>query len=60
MCATDSELTGTVRFATVAPSFADLRMTRERGLGDLTSFQVRIYVESPEVLTGMTMEVCDE
>uniref|UniRef100_UPI00402A7CC7 HlyD family secretion protein n=1 Tax=Succinivibrio sp. TaxID=2053619 RepID=UPI00402A7CC7 len=58
--ATDSELTGTVRFATAAPSFADLRMTRERGLGDLTSFQVRIYVDSPEVLTGMTMEVRDE
>lgn len=58
--ATDSELTGTVRFATAAPSFADLRMTRERGLGDLTSFQVRIYVDSKEVLTGMTMEVRDE
>ncbi|MDD6377953.1 MAG: HlyD family efflux transporter periplasmic adaptor subunit [Succinatimonas sp.] len=58
--ATDEDLTGTVRFATVAPTFADLRMTRERGLGDLTSFQVRIYVDSPEVLTGMTMEVRDE
>uniref|UniRef100_UPI00402AB384 HlyD family secretion protein n=1 Tax=Succinivibrio sp. TaxID=2053619 RepID=UPI00402AB384 len=58
--ATDKDLTGTVRFATVAPTFADLRMTRERGLGDLTSFQVRIYVDSPEVLTGMTMEVRDE
>ena len=23
-------------------------------------FQVRIYVDSPEVLTGMTMEVRDE
>ncbi|MCI6345987.1 MAG: hypothetical protein MR777_06375 [Succinatimonas sp.] len=58
--ATNEDLTGTVRFATVAPTFADLRMTRERGLGDLTSFQVRIYVDSPEVLTGMTMEVRDE
>lgn len=58
--ATDKDLTGTVRFATVAPTFADLRMTRERGLGDLTSFQVRIYVDSKEVLTGMTMEVRDE
>ncbi|MBQ8023915.1 MAG: HlyD family efflux transporter periplasmic adaptor subunit [Succinivibrio sp.] len=58
--ATDKDLTGTVRFATAAPTFADLRMTRERGLGDLTSFQVRIYVDSPEVLTGMTMEVRDE
>lgn len=58
--ATDKDLTGTVRFATAAPSFADLRMTRERGLADLTSFQVRIYVDSPEVLSGMTMEVRDE
>uniref|UniRef100_UPI00402A744E HlyD family secretion protein n=1 Tax=Succinivibrio sp. TaxID=2053619 RepID=UPI00402A744E len=58
--ATDKDLTGTVRFATATPSFADLRMTRERGLGDLTSFQVRIYVDSLEVLTGMTMEVRDE
>lgn len=58
--ATDSDLTGTVRFSTAAPSFADLRMTRERGLADLTSFQVRIYVNSPDVLTGMTMEVQDE
>ncbi len=52
---------GTVRFCTAAPSFADLRMTREHGSADLTSFQVRIYVEPLEqLLPGMTIEVRDE
>lgn len=56
--ALDKEVTGKVRFATAAPSFADLRMTRERGQADLTSYQVRIYMESiPHLLTGMTLEV---
>ena len=56
--ALDKTVNGTVRFATAAPSFADLRMTRERGQADLTSYQVRIYVESiPQLLTGMTIEV---
>ena len=56
--ALDKEVKGKVRFATAAPSFADLRMTRERGQADLTSYQVRIYMESiPKLLTGMTLEV---
>ncbi|MCX8639752.1 MULTISPECIES: HlyD family secretion protein [unclassified Gilliamella] len=56
--ALDKEVKGKVRFATAAPSFADLRMTRERGQADLTSYQVRIYMESiPHLLTGMTLEV---
>lgn len=51
-------VTGTVRFVEAAPSFADLRSTRERGQADLTSFQVRIYVApDEELLTGMTLEV---
>lgn len=51
---------GVVRFANAAPSFADLRMTRERGQADLTSYQVRIYTEQqPRLLTGMTLEVDD-
>ena len=48
---------GIVRFAQAAPTFADLRMTREHGTADLTSFQVRIDVNDPKVLTGMTIEV---
>ncbi|MCO6524026.1 MAG: hypothetical protein J6562_03255, partial [Candidatus Schmidhempelia sp.] len=58
--ALDAEVSGIVRFATVAPSFADLRMTRERGQADLTSYQVRVYMQDiPKLLTGMTIEVND-
>ena len=58
--ALNSEVKGVVRFANVAPSFADLRTTRERGQADLTSYQVRIYVDDiPHLLTGMTIEVND-
>ncbi len=49
---------GTVRIATAAPSFADLRSTRERGQADYTNYKIRVYVEPvPELLTGMTLEV---
>ncbi len=59
--ATEEEVEGTVRFATAAPSFADLRMTREHGQADLTMFKVRIYIdEKADVLCGMTLEVNDE
>jgi len=59
--ATEEEVEGVVRFATAAPSFADLRMTREHGQADLTMFKVRIYIdEKADVLCGMTLEVNDE
>lgn len=52
------ESLGSVRFAQMAPSFSDLRMSREHGQADLTSYQVRIYFnDSIELLTGMTGEV---
>lgn len=56
--AVDNIIHGIVRFNTAAPSFADLRMTREHGQADLTSFQVRIYIK-PEhgIMPGMTVEV---
>ncbi len=55
------EVKGKVRFATAAPSFADLRTTREQGQADLTAYQVRIYLNPfAELLTGMTVEVNDE
>lgn len=58
--ALDTEVKGVVRFANAAPSFSDLRMTRERGQADLTSYQVRIYTQNnPQLLTGMTLEVDD-
>ncbi len=56
--ATDEEVSGIIRFVTAAPSFADLRMTREHGQADLTMFKVRVYLEKPEsCLAGMTLEV---
>lgn len=59
--ALDREISGTVRFVQAAPSFADLRMTREQGQADLTSFKMRIYVDGdPDLLTGMTLEISDE
>ncbi|CQD42713.1 secretion protein HlyD family protein [Yersinia mollaretii] len=58
--ALDTQVKGVVRFANAAPSFSDLRMTRERGQADLTSYQVRIYTEvKPQLITGMTLEVDD-
>ena len=52
------DIEGTVRFITVAPGFADLKMTREKGQSDLSAFQVRIYTERENgILPGMTVEV---
>ncbi|WP_019554977.1 HlyD family secretion protein [Propionispira raffinosivorans] len=49
---------GNIRYIMAAPGFADLKMSREKGQADLTSFQVRIYVTPMEnLLPGMTIEV---
>jgi len=49
---------GKVRLLTQAPGFADLKQSREKAQADLTSFQVRIYVEPQEgVRPGMTIGV---
>ncbi|MCR5084034.1 MAG: HlyD family efflux transporter periplasmic adaptor subunit [Succinivibrionaceae bacterium] len=51
---------GKVRYIRAAPSFADIRMTREQGQADLTSFEMRIYVEPTEgLIPGMTLELGD-
>ncbi|MDR3590682.1 MAG: biotin/lipoyl-binding protein [Negativicutes bacterium] len=51
-------VTGSIRFITAAPGFADLKMSREKGQADLAAFQVRIYVKPEEnLLPGMTIEV---
>ena len=56
--ALNRKVKGTVRFVNAAPSFADMRMTREQGQADLTSFRMRIYTEpDPELLPGMTVEL---
>lgn len=54
----DKKVSGTIRLIAQAPGFADLKMSREKGQADLTSFQVRIYTEPTEgVLPGMTIGV---
>lgn len=56
--ALNQDLTGDVRFITAAPQFANLRMSREKGQADLSSFQVRVYVKrADDLLPGMTVEV---
>ena len=51
---------GTIRLLSQAPGFADLKQSREKGQADLSSFQVRIYVEPQEgILPGMTIGVKD-
>ena len=56
--ATDETVEGKIKTIDTAPSFSDLRMTRENGQADLTMFKIRIYIdESANVRTGMTLEV---
>lgn len=58
MVALDQDIAGQVRFITQAPQFANLRMSRERGQADLSTFMVRVYVKrSEQLLPGMTVEV---
>lgn len=59
--ASNQKVTGSVRFITAAPGFADLKMSREKGQADLSAFQVRIYTEPQAgVLPGMTIEVTED
>ena len=56
--ADNKQIRGTIRLLTQAPGFADLRQSREKGQADLSSFQVRIYIDEPEkVLAGQTVTV---
>lgn len=48
---------GVIRYINPAPSFADLRMTREQGQADLVSYEMRVYVDDPDLITGMSMEI---
>lgn len=59
--ALDKNIDGTVRFVESAPSFADLRMTREQGQADLTSFKMRVYTDKDgDLLSGMTVEIAND
>lgn len=52
---------GDIRFVLAAPSFADLRMTREQGQADLTSFKMRVYTDQdPQLLRGMIVELAND
>ena len=54
----NKEVIGTIRLMTKAPGFADLRQTREKGQSDLSSFQLRIYVDRQEgIMAGLTIGV---
>lgn len=54
----NKEVDGSIRLMTKAPGFADLRQTREKGQSDLSSFQIRIYVDRQEgVMAGLTIGV---
>lgn len=59
--ANSQEISGSVRFITAAPGFADLKMSREKGQTDLSAFQVRIYTQPQKgILPGMTVEVTQD
>lgn len=54
----NKDVQGTVRYITSAPQYAALRMSREKGQADTTSFIVRVDVKrTSELLPGMTVEV---
>ena len=56
--ADDKKVKGTIRLLTQAPGFADLNQSREKSQADLTSFQVRIYIDpSSDVMAGQTVTV---
>lgn len=58
LVALNEDIKGKVRFITAAPQFANLRMSREKGQADLSTFQVRVYVQRTNaLLPGMTVEV---
>lgn len=56
--ALDKDIQGTVKYITSAPQYTNMRMSRDKGLADISSFQVRVNIQrTPELLPGMTVEV---
>ncbi|QDY83980.1 biotin/lipoyl-binding protein [Paenibacillus polymyxa] len=56
--ALNKDIQGKVRYITTAPQYTNMRMSRDKGLSDVSSFQVRVDVRrTPELLPGMTVEV---
>lgn len=60
--ATGDKVRGEIRILTPAPGFADLKMSREKGQADITTFKARIYtLPGEKIQPGMTVKVdCDE
>lgn len=53
-----SSIEGTIRAVSTAPQYATLRMSREKGQSDASTYLVRVDVKSSlELLPGMTVEV---
>lgn len=58
LVAQNKEVPGRVRYVTSAPSYASLRMSRDKGQGDISMFLVHVDVpRTPELLPGMTVEM---
>jgi len=56
--ALQTDVAGTVSYVTSAPTYASMRMSREKGQADVSSFRVRVNVERIDgLLPGMTVEV---
>ena len=56
--AMQKDVEGTISYVTSAPPYASMRMSRDKGQADVSSFRVRINVErNAELLPGMTVEV---
>lgn len=56
--ALNQDIESTVKYVTSAPQYTSMRMSRDKGQSDTSSFQVRIQVpRTPELLPGMTVEV---
>lgn len=56
--ALNKDVEGTVEYITSAPQYTNMRMSRDKGQADTSSFQVRVQVPRTEnLLPGMTVEV---
>ncbi|MDP4095851.1 biotin/lipoyl-binding protein [Paenibacillus sp. P96] len=56
--ALNRDVEGEVEYVTSAPQYTNMRMSRDKGQSDISSFQVRVRVPRTEgLLPGMTVEV---
>lgn len=56
--ALNKNIDGKIRYITSAPQYASMRMSRDKGKSDVSSFLVRVDVQrEPDLLPGMIVEV---